>query len=205
MPSSGIVASWQRYLRSPSERRVYASGVRPGPWRNRRPFDCRNGGRGTVPQPADRSAGDHHGRLRRELPCAPTRTLEVQKLGGDKLQEYAKRIGLDVARWQKDMESPETQQQTSTASICRTVPWRIQADDRGDQGEAELDDARRSRPRRLVDTAEDRRSSHRVREVERLASPPTRAAQRVGRLAMPPPPASGPPRQGIAGADLRSR
>jgi len=34
-----------------------------------------------------------------------------RELAPDKLKEYAAKIGLDVARWEKDMNSPETQQQ----------------------------------------------------------------------------------------------
>jgi protein-disulfide isomerase len=35
----------------------------------------------------------------------------MRELGGDKLKEYAGRIGLDVARWEKDVASPEVQQE----------------------------------------------------------------------------------------------
>jgi protein-disulfide isomerase len=34
-----------------------------------------------------------------------------RELGYDKLKEYAGKIGLDVARWEKDYNSPEVQQQ----------------------------------------------------------------------------------------------
>jgi len=34
-------------------------------------------------------------------------------LAPDKLEEYAKKIGLDVPRWQRDMNSPEVQQEVS--------------------------------------------------------------------------------------------
>jgi protein-disulfide isomerase len=34
-----------------------------------------------------------------------------RELGADKLKEYAGRVGVDVARWEKDMNSPEVQQQ----------------------------------------------------------------------------------------------
>ena len=34
-----------------------------------------------------------------------------RELGSDKLKDYAKQIGLDVARWEKDFNSPEIQQQ----------------------------------------------------------------------------------------------
>ncbi len=34
-----------------------------------------------------------------------------RELAADKLKEYAAQVGLDVARWEKDMASPEIQQQ----------------------------------------------------------------------------------------------
>jgi protein-disulfide isomerase len=39
-----------------------------------------------------------------------------RELSADKLKEYAKQIGLDVARWEKDFNSPEIQQQIDKES-----------------------------------------------------------------------------------------
>jgi protein-disulfide isomerase len=33
-----------------------------------------------------------------------------RELGADKLKEYAKQVGCDVARWEKDLNSPDVQQ-----------------------------------------------------------------------------------------------
>ena len=39
-----------------------------------------------------------------------------RELSFDKLKDYAKQIGLDVARWEKDFNSPEVQQQIDKES-----------------------------------------------------------------------------------------